>query len=75
MDWQQPVALGLVVAAGFGLVASKFRRRKFSFERDTHCGCSSPSHADTSGTQAGPKSSIIYRARKGERPEVVVKMR
>ena len=73
MDWQQPVALGLVVAAGLGLAASKFKRRKFSFERDTHCGCSSPSHTDK--TQAGPKSSIVYRARKGERPEVVVKMR
>jgi hypothetical protein len=68
MDWQQLVSLLIVAAAGALLVGSRFRRRKFSFERDTHCGCAA-------APQAGPQSSIVFRARKGERPEVLVKMR
>ena len=68
MDWQQITALGIVaVTAGFFL-RSKLRRRKFSFEHDTHCGCSSPA-------QSGSKSSIVFKARKGQRPEIVVKMK
>jgi hypothetical protein len=68
MDWQAMGSL-LIVAATAGLLLwSKFRRRKFSFQRDTHCGCSAiPSSA--------PQSSIVFRARKGERPEVLVKMK
>ncbi|PYJ07314.1 MAG: hypothetical protein DME25_04140 [Verrucomicrobia bacterium] len=68
MDWQQLVSLVIVAAAVGLLVGSKLRRRRFSFERDTHCGCAA----------AGPatrQNSIVFRARKGERPEVLVKMR
>jgi hypothetical protein len=68
MDWQQLVSLCIVVAAFVLLVGSKFRRGKFSFERETHCGCSA------SG-QSSPQGSIVFRARKGQRPEVLVKMR
>jgi hypothetical protein len=68
MDWQQLVSLVIVGAAAALLVGSRFRRRKFSFERDTHCGCSGVS-------QSAPQSSIVFRARKGERPQVLVKMR
>ena len=66
MDWQQMVSLTIVCAAGGFLLASKFRRRTFDFQRDTHCGCS-----------AGPPSpnTIVFRARKGHQPEVHVKMR
>ena len=68
MDWQQTVSLVVVASAAVLLVWSKFRRRKFSFERDTHCGCA--------GIEASsPQSSIVFRARKGQRPEVLVKMR
>jgi len=66
MDWQQAVSL-LIVAATAGLFLwARFRRRKFSLERDTHCGCASA---------GGPasKSSIVFRARKGERPQIIVK--
>jgi len=66
MDWQQAVSL-LIVATTAGLFLwARFRRRKFSLERDTHCGCASA---------GGPasKSSIVFRARKGERPQVIVK--
>jgi len=68
MNWQQVVSLAVVaVVAGLFLRAC-LRRRKFSFERDTHCGCSA------SGA-AADKNSIIYHARKGKRPVVTVKMR
>jgi len=65
MDWQQSVSLVIVCAAAAWLLWSRFRPRKFSFQRDTHCGCS------TAGNP--PQYSVIYRARKGERPQVVIK--
>jgi hypothetical protein len=70
MDWQQLVSLMIVGAAGLLLLAGKLRRHKFSFQRDTHCGCAA-------AAQFSPQSSssIVFRARKGERPQVVVKMR
>lgn len=67
MDWQQVLAL-LIVAVTAGVFArSKFRRKKFSFERDMPCGCSS------SKSLVGPTQSIQFRAKKGERPTVVLK--
>ena len=68
MEWQQAVSLGIVVVTAGLLFGSKLRRRKFDFRRDTHCGCQ-PVH------QTAPQSSIVFRARKGQRPEVLVKMR
>jgi hypothetical protein len=46
----------------------RLRRQKFSLARDTHCGCAS------SGS-GGPQGSILYRARKGERSQIIVKLR
>ncbi len=64
MDWQKIAALG-VVAATAGLFArAKWPRRKFNFERDTHCGCAAP-------TNTG--ASILFSARKGERAKIIVK--
>lgn len=68
MDWQQLVSLAVVASAAVLLAGSRVRRRKFSFERGTHCGCAG-------GRESSPQSSIVFRARKGARPEVVVKMR
>ena len=68
MDWQQLVSLVIVASAAVLLVRSRFGRRKFSFERDTHCGCAAVQ-------ESSPQSSIIFHARKGARPEVVVRMR
>jgi len=68
MDWQQTVSLAVVASTAVLLVGSKFRRRKFSFERNTHCGC-------VAVQQSSPQSSIVFHARKGQRPEVLVKMR
>jgi len=68
MDWQQLASLGIVGVTAALLFSSWFRRRriKFSFQRDTHCGCSAPDPSSR-------PPSIIFRARKGERPEIVVK--
>jgi hypothetical protein len=64
MDWQKIASVVIVsVTAGIFLRA-KLRRRKFSFERDTHCGCASP---------AGTKNSIVFHARKGQRAQIIVK--
>lgn len=68
MNWQQLVSLAIVGIAAFLLVRPKFQRRKFSFARDTHCGCAG-------GAQDRPQYSVVYRARKGERPEIVVKLK
>jgi hypothetical protein len=68
VDWQQLVSLLIVAAAAVLLLRSKFRRRRFSFQVDGHCGC-------TSGNQSSAQGSIIFRARKGQRPEVLVKMK
>ena len=68
MDWQQMVSLAIVAAAGLALAAARLRRRKFSFARDTHCGC-------TASPGSASQSLIVFRARKGGRPEVRVRMR
>ena len=68
MYWQQAVSLAIVALVAGLFLRGQFRRRKFSFERDTHCGWSAHE-------QSGTKSSIVFHARKGERPEVVVKMK
>jgi len=70
MEWQQLVSVIIVAAAACGLLSRALRRRKFSFARDTHCGCSGGG-----ASSAGEQGSIVFHARKGCRPEVIVKMR
>jgi len=68
MDWQETTALLIVAATAVTLAWTKLRPRKFSFRRDAHCGCSSLSSAES-------QPSIVFQARKGEAPRVVIKMR
>jgi hypothetical protein len=68
VDWQQIVSLLIVAAAFGGLLWGRLHRRKFSFARDTHCGCSA---TDVSALQ----NSIVFHARKGEPRRVTVKMK
>jgi len=66
VNLQTLVALMIVAIAAAGLLWGLLRRRKFSFERDTLCGCSTPSGSTREG-------SIVFHARKGERPRIIVK--
>lgn len=64
MDWQQIAALAVVAITAVAFLRAKWRRRGFNFEQDTHCGC-------TPARAAG--GSVIYSARKGQRPRIIVK--
>jgi hypothetical protein len=66
MDWQQIAALTVVAATAGAFAWSKLRRPKFSFERDTHCGCGTSS-------PGAPRTSIVFHARKGQRPKIILK--
>ncbi|MCO5051642.1 MAG: hypothetical protein M9920_05005 [Verrucomicrobiae bacterium] len=65
-DWQTVVSLLIVATAATGLLWPKLRKRKFSFERNTHCGYIAPNRSTT-------HQSIVFHVRKGERPQVIVK--
>jgi len=66
MNWQQAVSLGIVSVTAAVFLWRRLRPRKFNFERDTHCGCAA-------GRNHSPPPRVIYRARKGERPQVILK--
>jgi hypothetical protein len=68
VNWQQIISLSIVAAAATALAWRQFRPRKFRFDRDTHCGC-----AMSEGRAV--QSSIVFHARKGERSQVLVKMK
>ena len=56
----------VVGATAAAFIWNKARAKEFSFEKDTHCGCGK-------SDPIGPRQSIRFEARKGERPRVVVK--
>lgn len=66
MNWQTVVSLAIVALAIAGFGWGQWRRRKFSFARNTHCGCAINDATPNPG-------SIIFHARKGERPQIIVK--
>jgi hypothetical protein len=66
MDWQQFAALGVVAVTAGLFLRAKLRPHKFSFVRDTHCGCSAPG-------AAGDKTSILFSARKGRRSRIIMR--
>ena len=67
MDWQQLAALTIVGIAAFLLLRPLLRPRGQCGAKDGPCGCSASSGP-------APKGSIVFRARKGERLQVIVKM-
>ena len=69
MDWQTSAALTVVAGTAAVFLARAWpRRRQFSFQRQTPCGCGS-------AAPAGAKNSVVFHARKGERAQVIVKMK
>jgi hypothetical protein len=61
------MALSIVAGTAAVFVWRRVHSRRFNFQRDTHCGCSSSSDARP--------PSVTYRQRKGEQPQVIVKMK
>ena len=66
MDWQQPVALAIVVGTAVAFAWRPVRRhfgpRRFSLTKDTPCGCV--------GKGGPPPPRVLVTGRKGERPRV-----
>ena len=68
VNWQQVVSLMVVgVTAGI-MLYRRFRPRKFAFAHATHCGCSSAGRSN-------PGNTVVFRARRGERPQILFKMK
>lgn len=67
MDWQQVVSLGVVALAGAFLLG-KFRRKPGLGEKPAF-GCAAMNMSPAS------QCSMVFRARKGARPEVRVKLK
>ena len=69
MGWQEITALLIVASTASAFLWHRFRRRKPGLTGPPHCsGCPTPA-------TTGKAPSIVFRARKGERPEVVVKFK
>jgi hypothetical protein len=62
VDWQQPVALGIVALTAGIFLWRRFRPRRFSLAHDTHCGCSAPSGMTPPG--------LIIQGKRGEQAQV-----
>ena len=67
MDWQQVVSLVVVAAAAVLLLRPRLRRNRLKLGGRSPCGCEM-------SAVAGQQNSIVFRARKGQRPEVHVRM-
>lgn len=68
MDWQQIIALSIVAATAGIFVWRRLHPRQSALGCGDHCGCGGEG-------RPGEKSSIVFRARKGERPQVIVKLK
>jgi hypothetical protein len=66
MDWQQSAALTIVGITALSFAASWWRSRNQPRHAKVCCGGASRRNS--------PQGRIIYRARKGHRPEIIVKM-
>ncbi|HEY1171262.1 MAG TPA: hypothetical protein VGH19_07850 [Verrucomicrobiae bacterium] len=67
MDWQQPIALMIVASTAGVFLWQWLRPKRLGHKKGTVCGCSTNS-------VSAPKPTVIYHARKGERPQITVKM-
>ena len=68
MDWQEIMAFAIVAATVALLFWSKVRRRKSKLGNGTPCPhCAAGS--------ARPTSTVVFSARKGERPTMTLKLK
>ena len=68
MDWQTIAALLVVGLTAAILIANKFRGRPAGSACGGGCGC-------TAKIAEMPRETVVYHTRKGERPEIIVKMK
>jgi hypothetical protein len=68
MNWQQLAALFIVGLTAMIFLWSRLRRQKAGAGCGGHCGCGTMSSEP-------PQGSVVFHARKGERPEILVKMK
>ncbi len=68
MGWQEWVALTIVALTAAAFVWARFRPHKVHGVRRSVCSCAADSILPY-------QESIIFRARKGARPEIVVRMK
>ncbi len=66
VDWQQIIALLIVVVTVAIMLRSRIQPRRHAPIRTSPCGCG--------GMASATPPTIVYHARKGERPQIVVKM-
>jgi hypothetical protein len=66
MDWQQWTALLIVGVTACIFALRLARPRKFTWKRETKCGCSSAGDLNA-------KQTLRFSARKGARPQIIVK--
>lgn len=68
MDWQQATALSIVALTAALFVFARLRRKqKPGLPCDSHCGCAR--------ANAPAPPSVTYHTRKGERPEIIIKLK
>jgi len=68
MNWQQIVALAIVGLTAAIFLFRKFRGGKAASSCGAGCGCSASKIEP-------PRESVVFHARKGERPQIIVKMK
>jgi len=68
MDWQDIIALTIVGLTATIFLWNRFRSKQSGALCAGHCGCSSKPGSSS-------KESILFRARKGERPEILIRAR
>lgn len=68
MDWQQSVSLVIVAAATVLLLRGTLRRGKPALGPRGCCTVAG-------GAAASRQETVVFRARKGERPEIRVKLK
>jgi len=66
MNWQTPIALAVVALTAAIFAWRRFRPRRFSFAKDTPCGCVSPK-----GGVRPP--GYVIEGKRGELPRVTLK--
>jgi len=70
MDWQQVTALGIVALTAVWLAWARLRRRAPGRHGPGACpGCGG------GGGASGPRETVVFHARKGERPEIRIRSR